>query len=127
MFRHVWKWAGQYRQTEKTIGLAFHGITEGMRNAYLDSQAQLDHGTYPLPEIAVRLHHKLTVIHPWPNGNGRHARLTADILVAVRGGPELIWGRTDLASPGQIRRRYIEAIQQADQGDFAPIVAFAQG
>src|SRR6187402_2128890 len=79
MFRHVWKWAGVYRQTEKTIGMPFHQITEGMHNAYLDAKVQLDHEAYPLAEVAVRLHHRLTVIHPWPNGNGRHARLTADI------------------------------------------------
>jgi Fic-DOC domain mobile mystery protein B len=127
MFRHVWTWAGQYRQTEKTIGLAFPRITEGTRNAYLDSLTQLEHGAYPLAEVAVRLHHRLTVIHPWPNGNGRHARLTADILVAARGEPELTWGRTDLAPAGDVRQRYIAAMKQADQGDFRPIVAFAQG
>lgn len=68
----------------------------------------------------------MVVIHPWPNGNGRHARLLADILVAARGGPPLTWGANlDLAQPGSARTHYLAALQSADQGDYAPLLAFA--
>jgi fido (protein-threonine AMPylation protein) len=87
----------------------------------------MQHGTYPLTEVAVRLHHRLVAIHPWPNGNGRHARLMADLVVASRAGRELTWGASsDLAFAGQARNRYIAAIQQADAGDMAALLAFAE-
>jgi Fic-DOC domain mobile mystery protein B len=92
MFRGVWRWAGRYRTTEKNLGWELPRITEGVRNAFADAHAQREHSSYPLHEIAVRLHHQLVAIHPWPNGNGRHARLIADIVVAAGGGAPLTWG-----------------------------------
>jgi fido (protein-threonine AMPylation protein) len=80
----------------------------------------------PIFEIAVRLHHRMLVIHPWPNGNGRHARLLADILIAARSGPVLTWGaELDLAQAGLARTRYLAAMKAADQGHYAPLLAFA--
>lgn len=125
MFNRVWKWAGKYRTTERNLGWDWPRIPEGMRVLLNDAQYWVDHGTYPLPEIAVRLHHRMVVIHPWPNGNGRHARLLADILLAARGDDALTWG-ADLPEPGQARRNYITALQAADQNDFAPLLAFAK-
>ena len=127
MFNQVWSWAGQYRTTEKNLGWAVPRLAEGVRNACDDAKAWLEHSTYPLPEAAVRLHHRLVLIHPWSNGNGRHARLLADIVVAAKGGEALTWGAgQDLAEAGEVRRRYIDAIRQADQGNIGPLVAFAQ-
>ncbi len=127
MFNRVWRWAGCYRSTERNLGWAVPRLTEGMHNALADAKAQWEHATYALPEVAVRLHHQLVVIHPWPNGNGRHARLLADVIVAARGGKELTWGAGgDLAAKGDVRQHYIEAVRQADQGNFAPLLIFAQ-
>jgi Fic-DOC domain mobile mystery protein B len=127
MFRHVWRWAGRYRTTEKNLGWEAFRLTEGVSNALADAQAWLKHATYPLPEAAVRLHHRLVAIHPWPNGNGRHARLMADIVIASRSGPELTWGaQADLVAMKEVRTRYIAAIHRADDGDYAPLLAFAQ-
>ncbi len=127
MFNQIWRWAGRYRTTEKNLGWEFPRITEGMRNAFDDAKAWIQFPTYPLNEAAVRLHHRLVLMHPWPNGNGRHARLIADIVVASRGGEELTWGaRGDLVSLGEVRRRYIEAIKLADAGDFSALLAFAR-
>jgi Fic-DOC domain mobile mystery protein B len=126
MFHQVWKWAGKYRKTEKNLGWEPHRINEGVRILLDDAKAWLEHDTYPLQEAAVRLHHRLVVIHPWPNGNGRHARLIADALVAARGGPPLTWGASaELGTGGELRSRYIAAIKAADAGDFAPIMDFA--
>ena len=127
MFNRVWRWAGCYRDTERNLGWAVPRLTEGVHNALADAQAQLEHAVYLSPEVAVRLHHQLVVIHPWPNGNGRHARLMADIIVAERGGKELTWGAgVDLEVAGNVRQRYIEAVRQADQGNFAPLLVFAR-
>lgn len=127
MFRHVWRWAGKYRTTEKNLGWNVPRLNEGVRNAGEDAKVWFAHETYPLHEIAVRLHHRFVVIHPWPNGNGRHARLLADIVVAAQGGEELTWGaRADLGSAGAVRRSYIESVRSADEGNFAPLLAFAR-
>ncbi|HUG09368.1 MAG TPA: mobile mystery protein B [Opitutaceae bacterium] len=127
MFNHVWRWAGRYRTSEKNLGWEVHRITEGVRNAVDDAQAWLEHSTYPLPEAAVRLHHRLVLIHPWSNGNGRHARLMSDILMASRGGEALTWGAgSDLVALTETRRRYIEAVRAADTGEFSLLLAFAR-
>jgi Fic-DOC domain mobile mystery protein B len=127
MFNQTWRWAGRYRKTEKNLGWEVARITEGMRNAFDDVRAWMEFSTYPLHEAAVRLHHRLVAIHPWPNGNGRHSRLVADIMIAASKGEELTWGsRGNLVAIGDARRRYIEAIKQADAGNFEALLAFAQ-
>jgi Fic-DOC domain mobile mystery protein B len=127
MFNQVWAWAGRYRTTEKNLGWEVPRLAEGVRNIFDDAKVWLEHSTYPLPEAAVRLHHRLVLIHPWSNGNGRHARLMADLVVAANGGKELTWGAgQDLVAAGEVRRRYIDAVRQADQGNIGPLVEFAQ-
>lgn len=127
MFNQTWRWAGRYRKAEKNLGWEVARITEGMRNAFDDARAWMEFSTYPLHEAAVRLHHRLVVIHPWPNGNGRHSRLIADIMIAASQSGELTWGsRGNLVSIGDARRRYIEAIKQADAGNFEPLLIFAK-
>ena len=127
MFDSVWKWAGCYRKTERNLGWEVHRLTEGVHNAFADVRVWLQHETYPLQEAAVRLHHQLVRIHPWPNGNGRHARLMADVLLHSRGGGELTWGSgADIVDPGEMRTRYIQAIRKADAGDYGPLIEFAK-
>lgn len=127
MFNEVWRWAGRYRTTEKNLGWDVHRIAEGVRNAFEDAQSQMQHASYPLPEVAVRLHHRLVAIHPWPNGNGRHSRLVADLLVASRAGEPLTWGAgANLVTTGEIRARYLAAVRAADQQDFTLLLEFAR-
>lgn len=127
MFNEIWRWAGRYRTTEKNLGWDVHRIAEGVRNAFEDAQSQLQHTSYPLPEVAVRLHHRLVAIHPWPNGNGRHSRLVADLLVASRAGEPLTWGAgANLVAAGEIRARYLAAVRAADQQDFTLLLEFAR-
>jgi len=127
MFNQVWRWAGRYRTTERNLGWEVPRLTEGVHHAFEDAQYWMQHSIYPLHEAAVRLHHRMVAIHPWPNGNGRHSRLIADILMASRGGEELTWGaRSDLVDVSEARRLYIEAVRRADAGDFAPLLAFAR-
>jgi Fic-DOC domain mobile mystery protein B len=97
-----------------------------MRELLEDVKAWTLRRTYPLDEIAVRFHHRLVHIHPFPNGNGRHARLLADLLVMQSGGERLTWGSANLQPAGDVRRRYIESLKAADDHDIGPLLAFAR-
>jgi Fic-DOC domain mobile mystery protein B len=126
MFGQTWKWAGRYRRTDKNIGIPFPEIPEQLGVLCGDVRYWIDHATYSIDEIAVRYHHRLVFIHPFPNGNGRHGRLVADLLVMRLGRPVFTWGSSDLVKPDVFRERYLEAIRTADMGDIRPILEFAR-
>ena len=90
------------------------------------SRYQIEHGSFPADELAIRFHHRLVAIHPFPNGNGRHARLMTDLLVMRLGRPRFTWGSASLVDPNEARQRYIAALQAADARDIAPLLAFAR-
>ena len=92
MFNGIWRGAGRYRAAERTPGWEPHRIAEGVGLFMDDAEGWLRYATYPVHEAAVRLHQRLAAIHPWTNGNGRHARLLADIVVASHGEAPLTWG-----------------------------------
>lgn len=126
MFGDVWKWAGTYRHTERNIGIAAHRIALDLPMMIDDIRYWVEHNTYPPDETAVRFHHRLVAIHPFPNGNGRHARLLADLLIEALGGEPFSWGGGSLAGAGELRNRYIGALQAADNHDMGPLLAFAR-
>lgn len=126
MFGDVWRWAGTYRKTERNIGIVAHRIEAEMPVLFDDLRYWVDHATFPRDEIAVRLHHRLVAVHPFPNGNGRHARLLADLLVERLGGEAFSWGGASLSDRGVLRSRYIAALRAADGHDLAPLLAFAR-
>ena len=78
MLGEVWKWAGSFRRTARNIGIDAYRIGVELHQLLSDVRYWIDNGTYPPDEIAVRFHHRLVFIHPFPNGTGRHARLAAD-------------------------------------------------
>ena len=126
MFQETWKWAGQYRVTEKNIGVPVHEVRERLMELVGDVCYWIQNSTYSPDEIAVRFHHRLVLIHPFPNGNGRHARLMADVLVMKFGRPAFSWGSANLVREGEARRKYLEAIRAADQGDIQPLLKFSR-
>ncbi len=126
MFDQTWKWAGRYRQTEKNLGVAFDEIPERLAVLLGDVRYWMENGTYSSDETAVRFHHRLVAIHAFPNGNGRHARLMADVLVMKSGRPAFTWGSADLVKPGEARARYLDAITTADAGEIRPLLKFAR-
>lgn len=126
MFGEVWNWAGSYRQTERNIGIEAWRIPTELASLFADVKYWIDHETYLPDEIAIRFHHRLVAIHPFPNGNGRHARLMADMLVELLGGEPFSWGGGSLADIGELRKRYVTALQTADNHDIGPLVAFAR-
>lgn len=126
MFGDVWNWAGSFRQTERNIGIEAHRIAVDLAAMFDDARYWVEHNTYSRDEIAVRLHHRLVAIHPFPNGNGRHARLMADLLIEKLGGEPFSWGGGSLADVGELRARYVAALQAADGHDIGPLIAFAR-
>jgi len=126
MFGEVWSWAGDFRRTERNIGTDPVRIPVELRTALDDVRYWVEHGTYSPDEIAVRLHHRIVAIHPFPNGNGRVARLMADLLVVRLGGEPFSWGRAGLKDVGEARTRYIEALRAADTHDIEPLIEFSR-
>ena len=126
MFGETWRWAGEFRKSDKNIGVDWLKISVELRNLLDDVRYQIDHATYPPDETAVRFHHRLVAIHPFSNGNGRHARLMADLLVERLGRPRFTWGSGSLVDASETRQRYIAALQAADSRDYAPLIAFAR-
>jgi len=126
MFDQTWKWAGVYRSTEKNIGIAHYQVRESLAALLGDVRYWLDHQTFPPDEVAVRFHHRLVWIHPFANGNGRHARIMADILVQRQLRPAFTWGGVSTVHPGELRSRYIQALRAADASDLRPILKFAR-
>jgi len=126
MLSDVWRWAGRFRTSERNIGIPHYEIPMAVRQLLADAAAWLEHQAYAPDEIAVRVHHRLVQIHPFPNGNGRHSRLMADLLVMQLGRERFTWGRTSLQDAGDVRRRYIAALKAADNHDIAPLVDFAR-
>ena len=126
MFGDVWKWAGSFRLTERNIGIEAYRIPEDLAATLGDVRYWGEHTTFPPDEIALRLHHRLVAIHPFPNGNGRHARLMADLLIERLGGQPFSWGGGKLADAGELRAQYIAALQAADNHTIEPLLAFAR-
>lgn len=125
MFGTVWKWAGEFRRSGKNIGVEYWSIGPSLQNLLDDVKTWIERKGYPPDEIAARFHHRLVSIHPFANGNGRHARLMADLLlVHLLDRPRFTWGRESLAQAGECRQRYIAALQAADRHDYAPLLAF---
>lgn len=126
MFGDVWQWAGTFRTTERNIGVQAYRIATELAALLSDVRFWIEHETYPRDEIAIRFHHRLVAIHPFPNGNGRHARLAADLLVERLGGEPFSWGGGSLADVGDLRARYVAALRAADDHDIGPLLEFAR-
>jgi Fic-DOC domain mobile mystery protein B len=126
LFGDVWEWAGRFRRTERNIGIPAYRIGFELEAMLGDIRYWVEHATFPPDEIAVRLHHKLVAIHPFPNGNGRHARLMADLLIEKLGGKPFSWGGGSLADMGELRGRYVAALRSADAHDIVPLLFFAR-
>ena len=126
MFGDVWRWAGTYRQSEKNIGVEAWRITEEVGQLLANTKYWVENSTYSPDEIAVRFHHRLTQIHPFPDGNGRFSRLTAELLIGTLDGEAFSWGKTMAADPVAARAAYIAALRAADAGEIKPLLRFAR-
>ncbi|HNV99111.1 MAG TPA: mobile mystery protein B [Chitinophagales bacterium] len=127
MFGNVWEWAGKFRKTDKNIGVDKNQITIELKKLIDDTRHWIEHDTYEPDEITIRFKHRLVSIHCFPNGNGRHSRLLADMIVEKIFGREVFsWGAHDLAPAGSTRKKYIDALRAADKGDYTLLIAFSR-
>jgi Fic-DOC domain mobile mystery protein B len=126
MFNQTWKWAGHIRNSDKNIGVPKEHIRDQLQTLVGDIEYQIEHQSYPADELAIRFHHRLVSIHPFPNGNGRVGRLAADILISRLGGQPFSWGGYSLDSGSPSRRAYINALRAADGGDISGLESFAR-
>jgi len=132
MFGDTWSWAGDFRRSDKNISPhAWYEVPRLMQDLVDDTRHQVERASSgsaeDLDDLAVRFHHRLVRIHPWPNGNGRHARMATDALLRQLGRPPFTWGSSpDLVSEGDARNRYITALRAADQGDLTQLRSFVR-
>lgn len=126
MFGEVWNWAGKFRTTERNIGVSPWQILTELRNLLENTKYWIEHKTYSPDEIGARFHHRLVWIHPFPNGNGRHSRLMTDILMRDMAQPRFTWGESSLIEPSILRRKYIQSLQSADNGQFELLLEFVR-
>lgn len=127
MYGDVWAWAGEFRKTVKNIGIDKYQIPVALKVLCDDALFWVENGSYPPEEIAVRFKHRIVSIHCFPNGNGRHSRLMGDIIIEKLFGQEpFSWGAGNLLKAGDTRATYLQAVKAADQGEYAPLLAFAR-
>ena len=124
MFGNIWKWAGSFRTSERNIGVAPYEIQPKLRILLDDVKFWIDNRTFSPKEIAIRFHHRLVQIHPFPNGNGRISRLMADLLMKQFGLSALNWGSCNLTEISELRKEYISALRKADNGDYSLLLNF---
>jgi Fic-DOC domain mobile mystery protein B len=128
MYNNVWVWAGEFRKTNKNIGVDKWQIPTELRYLLDDAKFWYANNTYSPDEICIRLKHRLVSIHCFPNGNGRHSRLMADIVIEkIFKLPVYTWGTGSLIKQGDARTVYLRAIKAADKGDIQPLINFARG
>lgn len=129
MFDNVWKWAGSYRQTERNIGCDPKEIVQRIPQLLANTRYWLENKIFSTDEAVLRFHHQLTRIHPFTNGNGRHARMMADVVAVKYGRAEFTWGAgKDLVAQGDARTRYLTALRtlDANENDVKPLFEFAR-
>jgi Fic-DOC domain mobile mystery protein B len=128
MFDETWAWAGKYRKTDKNLGAPFHQVMNGIAAVLGDVHYWLENKTFDIEEIAIRYHHRLVWIHPFPNGNGRHARLLADVIAVKNGRERFTWGLKQFKEIGPARTEYIHCLRAADANndDIRGLLKFAR-
>lgn len=129
MLGDTWAWAGTYRRSDKNIGCDWRQVSTRVRNLLDNTKYQVEHAVMEPDELAIRFHHQLVLIHPFPNGNGRHSRLITDLLLQKMGREPFSWGSggyAALVGQSELRAEYLTALRAADAGDIAPLLAFAR-
>ncbi|MCC6410726.1 MAG: mobile mystery protein B [Saprospiraceae bacterium] len=127
MYGQVWRWAGNFRKTNKNLGVDRWVISTELKVLLEDALFWVNNNSWPPDEMAVRFKHRLVSIRCFPNGNGRHSRLMADIIIEkIFKQPVFSWGASDLIQQTEPRTTYIKAVKTADAGDIQPLLSFAR-
>lgn len=126
MYGDVWKWAGEFRKTKKNIGIPWTQIGIELKYLLDDTKYWIENNSYSPEEIAIRFKHRIVSIHCFPNGNGRHSRMMADIIIESIFGRDIFsWHQSNMVKANKTRKKYIEALKKADNGNIEPLIKFA--
>ncbi len=127
MYGDVWKWAGEFRMTEKNIGIPWVHIGVELKNLLEDTKYWIENKTFSPEETAIRFKHRIVSIHCFPNGNGRHSRMMADIIMESIFDNEIFsWHQSNMAKANETRNKYIKSLREADNGNFTKLIEFAK-
>ncbi|HZJ36098.1 MAG TPA: mobile mystery protein B [Gillisia sp.] len=127
MLNDVWKWAGEFRRTKKNIDVDWIQIGINLRMLLDDTRIWIANKVYPPEEIAIRFKHRLVSIHCFPNGNGRHSRIMADLIIEkIFNEPIFTWGNFTMLKADETRQHYIKALKEADHGNIGPLIEFSR-
>ncbi|MFK8056026.1 MAG: mobile mystery protein B [Saprospiraceae bacterium] len=127
MYGNVWAWAGKFRKTDKNLGIDKWQIPVALKTLCDDSKFWIENDTYSPDELAIRFKHRIVSIHCFPNGNGRHSRLMADIIInKIYDLPLFSWGAGDLVQQSDTRSLYLKAVKAGDNDNFKPLLTFAR-
>lgn len=127
MYSDVWKWAGSFRITEKSIGCDPAMIGVELRNLIDDTKYWIENKTFSNDEITIRFSHRIVKIHCFPNGNGRHSRMIADLIALKCFGTKMYsWGNANLTKVGEARKQYLKALRKADENNYRDLIKFAR-
>jgi Fic-DOC domain mobile mystery protein B len=127
MYGDVWKWAGEFRKTDKNIGIKWTLIGLELKKLIDDTKYWIKNETYSPEEISIRFKHRIVAIHCFPNGNGRHSRVLADIIIeSIFGKEPFSWHKSNMVKDDKIREEYITVLKKADNGNIIPLIKFAK-
>lgn len=127
MYGDVWKWAGEFRKSDKNIGVKWAQIGIELKTLIDDTKYWIKNKTYPPEEVSIRFKHRIVAIHCFPNGNGRHSRMMADIIIEFIFGKEIFtWHQSNMVKGGETRKKYIATLRAADNGNIMPLIEFAK-
>ena len=127
MYGDVWKWAGEFRRSEKNIGIRWTQIGIELKNLLDDTKYWIENNTFSPEEISIKFKHRIVSIHCFPNGNGRHSRMLADIIMeSIFGREPFTWRQSNMVKANETRKQYIDALRKADNGNIKPLIKFAK-
>jgi Fic-DOC domain mobile mystery protein B len=127
MYGDVWKWAGEFRRSEKNIGIRWTQIGIELKNLLDDTKYWIENNTFSPEEISIKFKHRIVSIHCFPNGNGRHSRMLADIIMeSIFKREPFTWHQSNMMKANETRKQYIDALRKADNGNIKPLIKFAK-
>lgn len=123
MFGSTWEWAGKFRKKDFNIGIPWYNITEQVKLLCDDIEHWEKQKNSPgIFERSVIIHHRLVKIHPFINGNGRHARLVSDVFLYSHNSNFPEWPEDDFVVETKLRKEYIKALKEADKGNYRELL-----
>jgi Fic-DOC domain mobile mystery protein B len=111
---------------KKNIGVKWTQIGIELKNLLYDTKYWIENNTFSPEEIAIRFKHRIVSIHCFPNGNGRHSRMMADIIMESIFDKEIFTWHQSIMVKDDTRKEYIDALREADNGNVNPLIEFAK-